>query len=58
MTYTMIPHTRAISYTFLAHLLGLFEAETTTIKLELEEEIILTLLDFMRTPVDELVSIA
>ena len=56
MTYPMMPHTRAVSYVFLDHILDLFGTQATSIRLVLEEEALLTLLDFMGTPANEHVS--
>ena len=44
-----------MSYGFLDHILGLFETQTENIKLGLEEELLSTLLDFVGTPIADLV---
>ena len=54
MSYPELPHTRAVSYEFLDHILEIFGTQIKNIKLGLEEEVLNTLLDFIGTPVDEL----
>ena len=54
MAYTTATHTRAISQTWLTHILDLFGTDTLNIKLGLTEENTLTLFDFVGTPIDEL----
>ena len=49
-------HTWAVSYAFLDHILGLFEDKTKNIRLGFDEEVLDTLLDFIGTPVEELVT--
>ena len=56
MSYPQIPHTRAVSYGFLDHVLGRFDDQTKNIRLGLEEEVIASLLDFVGTPVTDLVT--
>ena len=56
MNYPTIPHTRAVSYSFLDHVLGLFEDQTKNIKAALEEEVLVTLIDFMGTPIEDLIT--
>ena len=53
MSYPECPHTRAVSYEFLDHILDIFGTQTKNIKLGLEEEVINTLLDFIGSPVEE-----
>ena len=57
MTYATMTHSQAVSYTFLDHILGIFKDQVTNIKLGLEYKAILTLIDFMGTPVNELANI-
>ena len=54
MAYTTATHTRAISHDWLLHILGLFGTDTTS----MIEEKTKTLVDFIGTPIDELVDMA
>ena len=53
-----MPYTMVVSFSFLDHILGLFEDKAKNIRLGLEEEVLNTLLDFIGTPVEELETIA
>ena len=55
MAYTTATHTRAISHDWLLHILGLFGTDTSNILLGLIHEKTKTLVDFIGTPIDELV---
>ena len=56
MAYSLKAHTRATSHDFLDHILSLFGTQAVEIKLALEQEVLLTLMDFIGTPIDDLVT--
>ena len=59
MTYAIKTHTRGNSFEFLDHILNIFETESTNIRkaFQAPDNDILTLVDFVGTPVEELITI-
>ena len=54
MVHPFKQHTRIVSQEFLEHILSLFGNQTANIKFRLDQKVLLTLLDFIGIPVDEL----